>query len=111
MGTSETTSISRSLKEPRMSTIDERKGDRTKENEPVRMKSQSEKIVKAKTHAQTQLNAPTGITGSVRRSLIGWFYPDVHDASENLGEGLEAHYDDKMKRWIFPGETPDQKDP
>ena len=61
--------------------------------------------------SQTQLAAPTGFAGSVRKSLIGWFYPDVHDASENLGEGLEARYDKETKRWIFPGETPDQQDP
>ena len=36
--------------------------------------------------------------------MLGWFYPEVHDASENLGAQLNAHYDEVTKRWVFPGE-------
>ena len=51
-----------------------------------------------------QLAAPNGIVGSFRKGLLGWFYPEVHDASENLGNKLEAYYDKSQDRWIFPGD-------
>ena len=51
-----------------------------------------------------QLAAPNGIVGSFRKGLLGWFYPEVHDASENLGNKLEAYYDKSQDRWVFPGE-------
>ena len=95
-----------SSKEPRISNVDQKETAKRIQKEPQRKKSQSEKITpKNKTSTNTSLKAPTGLTGSVRKSLISWFYPDVHDASENLGEGLEAHYDEKAKRWIFPGQS------
>ncbi|MBY0308879.1 MAG: hypothetical protein K2Q09_09075, partial [Phycisphaerales bacterium] len=47
----------------------------------------------------------TGIVGNLRKGIIGWFYPDAHDATENIGKSLEAYYDDKLGRWIFPGEV------
>lgn len=52
------------------------------------------------------LSAPTtGIVSNLRKGIIGWFYPDAHDATENIGKSLEAYYDDKLGRWIFPGEV------
>lgn len=63
------------------------------------------------TNKQDQLNAPTGIVGKVRKGLLGWFFPDAHDASENLGEKLEAYYNKETGRWVFPGEVDDVKDP
>ena len=36
---------------------------------------------------------------------MSWMYPDVVDASDNLGQGLQAHYDEATGRWVFPGEV------
>ena len=33
-----------------------------------------------------------------------WFFPDAHDANDNIGQGLQAHYDSATGRWVFPGE-------
>jgi hypothetical protein len=30
------------------------------------------------------------------------FYPDAHDANENVGRKLDAYYDDKTGKWVFP---------
>jgi hypothetical protein len=48
-----------------------------------------------------------GIVGNLRKGLMQWFYPDAHDASENIGKSLEAYYDNKLGRWVFPGEVSD----
>jgi len=47
----------------------------------------------------------TGLFGSMRKGLLGYFYPEAHDASENIGGSLEAYYDQKLGRWVFPGEV------
>lgn len=47
----------------------------------------------------------TGLVGNLRKGLMQWFYPDAKDASENIGKSLEAYYDEKLGRWIFPGEV------
>jgi hypothetical protein len=54
----------------------------------------------------SNLNAPTsGLLGSLRKGMIGWLYPDAKDASSNIGTSLEAFYDEKLGRWVFPGEV------
>lgn len=45
------------------------------------------------------------IDGYCMIGLVQWLYPDAHDAEENLGDQLEAYYDEKTKRWVFPGEV------
>ena len=60
----------------------------------------------ASTNAANTLSAPTtGLVGTVRKGILNWLYPDAHDASENIGQSLEAYYDDKLGRWVFPGEV------
>jgi hypothetical protein len=71
---------------------------------------ENEKSAEKKSPKPDQLVAPTGIVGSVRRGLLGWFYPNAHDASENLGNKLEAYYDKSTKKWVFPGEDNNQLD-
>ena len=40
-----------------------------------------------------------------------WLYPDAHDANENIGQGLEAYFDENTKKWVFPGEDPSSAAP
>jgi hypothetical protein len=47
----------------------------------------------------------------VKKGLLKWWYPDAHDANENIGESLEAYFDQKTQRWVFPGEKPPDNDP
>ncbi len=47
----------------------------------------------------------SGLVGKVRKGLLSWFYPDAHDANDNLGKQLEAYYDSKTGQWVFPGEV------
>jgi hypothetical protein len=35
-----------------------------------------------------------------------WLNPDATTA--DLGEGMQAYYDEKRKVWVFPGEDPDE---
>lgn len=47
-----------------------------------------------------------GILGKFRKTFIHWIHAGkVHDANENIGEGLQARYDKTLGRWIFPGEV------
>ena len=41
----------------------------------------------------------------VKKGLLKWFYPDAHDANENVKEGLDAYYDKVAGKWVFPGEV------
>ena len=41
----------------------------------------------------------------VRKGLLGWLYPEAHDASENLGTENKAYFDNATGRWVFPGEV------
>jgi len=49
-----------------------------------------------------------GIFGSIRGFFIKKVHgDDVHDATENMGAKLEAYFDPKLNRWVWPGEDPD----
>lgn len=54
-----------------------------------------------------------GIVKNIRKGLLNWFYPDAHDASENIGKSLEAYFDKQTGKWVFPGEenTTGEPDP
>lgn len=39
--------------------------------------------------------------------MTKWLNPDATQA--DLGEGMQAYYDEKRKVWVFPGEDPDEK--
>jgi len=43
-----------------------------------------------------------GITEKMNK----WLNPDATTA--DLGEGMQAYYDEKRKVWVFPGEDPDE---
>lgn len=68
----------------------------------------SSPLDKARSQPQQQSQAPqqgdANIVGKFRKGLISWLYPEAHNANDNLGQGLEARYDEATKRWIFPGE-------
>ena len=38
--------------------------------------------------------------------MTKWLNPDATQA--DLGEGMQAYYDEKRKVWVFPGEDPDE---
>ena len=46
----------------------------------------------------------TGVVGAMRKNFLGWLYPNAKDGTENLGQEMEAYYDEVSGRWIFPGE-------
>ena len=50
-------------------------------------------------HAHT-----TGVVGTMRKSLLGWLYPNATDGTDNLGQEMEAYYDEVNQKWMFPGE-------
>jgi hypothetical protein len=52
----------------------------------------------------------SGLVGKVRKGILGWLYPDAHDASENLGTENKAYFDKTTGRWVFPGEENTEKD-
>ena len=39
--------------------------------------------------------------------MTKWLNPDATTA--DLGEGMQAYYDEKLKVWVFPGEDPAEK--
>jgi hypothetical protein len=39
--------------------------------------------------------------------MTKWLNPDATTA--DLGEGMQAYYDEKLKIWVFPGEDPEEK--
>lgn len=39
--------------------------------------------------------------------MTKWLNPDATQA--DLGEQMQAYYDEKRKVWVFPGEDPDEK--
>ena len=39
--------------------------------------------------------------------MTKWLNPDATTA--DLGEGMQAYYDEKRKVWVFPGEDPEEK--
>merc|ERR1711998_689762 len=47
-----------------------------------------------------------GVISNVRKSLLGWMYPDAKDANDNLGTENKAYFDPATKKWVFPGEDP-----
>jgi hypothetical protein len=38
--------------------------------------------------------------------MTKWLNPDATTA--DLGEGMQAYYDEKRKVWVFPGDNPDE---
>lgn len=52
----------------------------------------------------TSESKQSGLVDLMRKGLMKWAYPDAVDATDNLPEG-QAVYDDKLKRWIFPGQV------
>ena len=40
----------------------------------------------------------------IRDKVTKWLNPDATQA--DLGEGMQAYYDEKLKVWVFPGEDP-----
>jgi hypothetical protein len=43
----------------------------------------------------------------IKDKMTKWLNPDATTA--DLGEGMQAYYDEKRKVWVFPGEDPDEK--
>lgn len=43
----------------------------------------------------------------IKDRMTKWLNPDATTA--DLGEGMQAYYDEKRKVWVFPGEDPDEK--
>ncbi len=43
----------------------------------------------------------------IKQRMTKWLNPDATTA--DLGEGMQAYYDEKRKVWVFPGEDPDEK--
>lgn len=39
--------------------------------------------------------------------MTKWLNPDATIA--DVGEGMQAYYDEKLKVWVFPGEDPEEK--
>jgi hypothetical protein len=39
--------------------------------------------------------------------MTGWLHPDAHQVTLEEPEG-KAYYDNERKRWIFPGQDPDE---
>ena len=50
-------------------------------------------------------DSQSGIVKNLRKGILGWLYPDAHDASENLGTENKAYFDKSTGRWVFPGEV------
>lgn len=46
-----------------------------------------------------------GFFSGLRKNLISTWYPDAHDANDNVGESLAAVYNKETGRWEFPGEV------
>jgi Sec23-binding domain of Sec16 len=42
----------------------------------------------------------------IRDKMTKWLNPDATQA--DLGEGMQAYYDEKRKVWVFPGEDPEE---
>merc|ERR1711871_527236 len=61
---------------------------------------------KEKENKETVSSGP-GVISNVRKSLLGFLYPDAKDANDNLGTANTAYYDEVNKRWVFPGEEND----
>lgn len=55
--------------------------------------------------APDQPSAGSGFMGYLKKSIISFVSPNAHIADDNVGGKLEAYYDEKLKRWIFPGEV------
>jgi hypothetical protein len=64
-----------------------------------------DKDVKAPAANNNNADAGGGLMGTFRKGIFKWIYPDAHDANENIGKSLEAYYDEKLGRWVFPGEV------
>lgn len=60
---------------------------------------------------QIFLNVYLVIADQVKKGFMKWMFPNAHDANDNIGESLEAYYDEATKRWVFPGEDPSAADP
>ena len=58
------------------------------------------------TQAPTSSKSAPGVISNVRKSLLGWMYPDAKDANDNLGTANEAYFDKATQKWVFPGEDP-----
>jgi len=43
----------------------------------------------------------------IRDRLLKMNNPDAHIVSD-IGQSMQAYYDDKRKVWVFPGEDPDE---
>eukprot|EP01038_Epipyxis_sp_PR26KG_P007099 gene7099-9686_t len=49
--------------------------------------------------------ATGGLLSNFKSFLVQKIYPDAKQVSEdNMGKSMEAYYDDKLQRWVFPGE-------
>ena len=42
----------------------------------------------------------------IKSKVTKWLNPDAHEA--DLGEKMEAYYDNERKVWVFPGENPEE---
>jgi hypothetical protein len=46
-----------------------------------------------------------GLFKSIKKGLLGFLYPEAHEATDNLGDKNEAYFDAQLDRWVFPGQV------
>ncbi len=46
----------------------------------------------------------SGLFGFIRSKVLKIVAPDAHEATQNLGDKLEAYFDKSKNTWVFPGQ-------